>query len=64
MHTVLVLGGYGFFGGRISEALARKLARGEALPVGAMPCMSLISVADYIAALDGLAVWEVAPEGG
>jgi saccharopine dehydrogenase-like NADP-dependent oxidoreductase len=47
-----------------SIALARKLARGEALPVGAMPCMSLISVADYIAALDGLAVWEVAPEGG
>lgn len=40
-------------------ALARKLARGEALPIGAMPCMGLISVEEYLAALDGLAVWEV-----
>jgi saccharopine dehydrogenase-like NADP-dependent oxidoreductase len=42
-----------------SIALARKLARGEKLPAGAMPCMGLVSVEDYIAALDGLAVWEV-----
>jgi hypothetical protein len=44
-----------------SIALARKLARGDALPPGAMPCMGLISVEDYLAALDGLAVWEVPP---
>lgn len=45
-----------------SIALARKLARGDALPKGAMPCMGLISVEDYLAALDGFAVWEVPPE--
>ena len=42
-----------------SIALARKLARGEALPTGAMPCMGLISVEEYLQALGGLSVWEV-----
>jgi hypothetical protein len=42
-----------------SIALARKLARGEQLPSGAMPCMGLIGIEEYLAALDGLAVWEV-----
>lgn len=42
-----------------SIALAKKLARGDSLPSGAMPCMGLISVEDYLAALKGLSVWEV-----
>ena len=42
-----------------SIALARKLANGEQVPTGAMPCMGLISVEEYLAALKGLAVWEV-----
>lgn len=40
-------------------ALARKLAASHGLPTGATPCMGLIGVEDYLAALDGLAVWEV-----
>lgn len=40
-------------------ALARKLAAGEALPHGAMPCMGLLTVEDYLAALDGYDVREV-----
>jgi len=42
-----------------SIALARKLARSDTLPSGAMPCMGLISVEDYLAALEGLSVWEL-----
>ncbi|HTJ97608.1 MAG TPA: saccharopine dehydrogenase NADP-binding domain-containing protein [Rhodocyclaceae bacterium] len=42
-----------------SIALARKLANGAALPSGAKPCMGLLSVEDYLAALEGLSVWEV-----
>lgn len=42
-----------------SIALARKLANEERLPSGAMPCMGLVSVEEYLAALNGLAVWEV-----
>jgi saccharopine dehydrogenase-like NADP-dependent oxidoreductase len=37
-------------------ALAGKLARGEKLPTGAMSCMGLLTVADYIGALTGLDV--------
>ena len=40
-------------------ALARKLARGEKLPSGAMPCMGLLSVEDYLAALKGFDVREI-----
>lgn len=35
-------------------ALARKLARGDALPVGALPCIGLLSLDEYLAALAGL----------
>jgi saccharopine dehydrogenase-like NADP-dependent oxidoreductase len=42
-----------------SIALARKLAQGEALPIGAMPCMGLLKVEDYLAALAGLDVREL-----
>ncbi|PWK28759.1 saccharopine dehydrogenase family protein [Pseudomonas sp. OV226] len=42
-----------------SIALARKLANGEQLPSGAMPCMGLLSVDEYLNALDGFDVREV-----
>jgi saccharopine dehydrogenase-like NADP-dependent oxidoreductase len=42
-----------------SIALATKLATGTALPVGAMPCMGLLTVAEYLDALQGLDVREV-----
>lgn len=44
-----------------SIALARKLANGEALPHGAMPCMGLLNVTDYLAALAGFDVCEIPP---
>jgi saccharopine dehydrogenase-like NADP-dependent oxidoreductase len=40
-------------------ALATKLARGDALPCGAMPCMGILTVEDYLAALRGFDVREV-----
>ena len=40
-------------------ALASKLAAGAPLPHGAMPCMGLLTVAEYLAALDGFDVREV-----
>ena len=40
-------------------ALATLLARGAPLPHGAMPCMGILSVEDYLAALDGFDVREV-----
>lgn len=43
-----------------SIALAIKLARGDALPRGAMPCMGLVTVEEYLAALDVYDVREVA----
>lgn len=39
-----------------SIALAKKLARGDKLPYGAMPCMGLLTVEDYLAALQGFDV--------
>ena len=42
-------------------ALARKLAAGQLSTRGAMPCMGLLSLEDYLAALDGLDVREIAP---
>ncbi|MEO7497434.1 MAG: saccharopine dehydrogenase NADP-binding domain-containing protein [Massilia sp.] len=42
-----------------SIALAKKLARGDPLPHGAMPCMGLVTVEEYLAALDGYDVREV-----
>jgi saccharopine dehydrogenase-like NADP-dependent oxidoreductase len=42
-------------------ALARKLARGERLPLGAMPCVSVLSVEEYLESLRDLDVWEVEP---
>jgi saccharopine dehydrogenase-like NADP-dependent oxidoreductase len=42
-------------------ALATKLARGDALPKGAMPCMGLLTVDDYLGALPGLDIREIAP---
>jgi saccharopine dehydrogenase-like NADP-dependent oxidoreductase len=45
-----------------SIALARKLAAGDAtLPRGAMPCMGLLTVEDYLAALQGFDVRELPP---
>ena len=41
-------------------ALAIKLAEGASLPLGAQPCMGMLSVEDYLGALDGLDVHEVA----
>lgn len=41
-------------------ALARKLARGVALPKGAMPCMGLLTVEEYLAPLKSLAITVVA----
>jgi hypothetical protein len=40
-------------------ALASKLARGDALPHGAMPCMGILTVEDYLSALQGFDVREV-----
>jgi hypothetical protein len=40
-------------------ALAHKLAAGTPLPHGAMPCMGLLTVAEYLAALHGFDVREV-----
>jgi saccharopine dehydrogenase-like NADP-dependent oxidoreductase len=40
-------------------ALAHKLAAGAPLPHGAMPCMGLLTVEDYLAALQGFDVREV-----
>jgi len=39
--------------------LAAKLAGGEHLPVGAMPCMGLLTVAEYLQSLQGLDIREV-----
>jgi hypothetical protein len=40
-------------------ALATKLAAGATLPVGAMPCMGLLTVAEYLESLQGLEIREV-----
>lgn len=42
-----------------SIALAKKLARGDKLPNGAMPCMGLLTVEDYLAALRGFDIHEL-----
>jgi saccharopine dehydrogenase-like NADP-dependent oxidoreductase len=42
-----------------SIALANKLAEGTRLPIGAMPCMGLLTVGEYLDALKGLDVKEV-----
>jgi hypothetical protein len=43
-----------------SIALAKKLAGGgDGLPVGAMPCVGLLSVEEYLAPLRELAITEV-----
>lgn len=42
-----------------SIALAKKLARGDHLPHGAMPCMGLLSVEDYLDALKTYDVREI-----
>lgn len=42
-----------------SIALARKLAAGEPLPRGAMACMGLLSVEEYLAALKDLDIREI-----
>jgi saccharopine dehydrogenase-like NADP-dependent oxidoreductase len=42
-----------------SIALAQKLAKGERLPHGAMPCMGVLSVEDYLVALRDFDVQEV-----
>lgn len=42
-----------------SIVLATKIARGDKLPVGAMPCMGLLTVAEYMDALQGLDVREI-----
>jgi hypothetical protein len=34
--------------------LARRLARGESTQRGATPCLDLITLTDYLTALDGL----------
>lgn len=44
-----------------SIALAKKLAHGDKLPFGAMPCMGLLSVEDYLAALKDFNVYEIPP---
>jgi saccharopine dehydrogenase-like NADP-dependent oxidoreductase len=43
-----------------SIALTRKLARGEPLPRGAMPCIGLLTVDEYLAPLKGLSIREIA----
>ena len=42
-------------------ALARKLAAGNTLVKGALPCMGLLSVDEYLAALEGFDVREITP---
>jgi saccharopine dehydrogenase-like NADP-dependent oxidoreductase len=42
-------------------ALVRKLASGQSLPAGAVPCVGLLSVDAYLEPLRGLDVHEVAP---
>jgi len=42
-----------------SIALAKKLAGGDKLPHGAMPCMGLLTVENYLAALQGFDVHEL-----
>lgn len=42
-----------------SIALARILAKGGALPTGAMPCMGLLTVEQYLGALEGFDLTEV-----
>ncbi len=44
-----------------ATALVRKLASGQRLPVGAMPCMGLLSVEEYLEPLRDLDVREVVP---
>lgn len=45
----------------LATKLANELAAGLALPHGAMPCMGLLTVEDYLAALHGHDVREVLP---
>ena len=40
-------------------ALANKLARGDELPTGAMPCRGILTVEEYLSALQGFDVREV-----
>lgn len=42
-----------------SVALVRKLARGEQLPLGAMACVGLLTVDEYLAPLKELNIWEI-----
>jgi hypothetical protein len=44
-----------------SIALAHKLSNGETLPHGAMPCMGLITVEEYLTALHNFNVVELKP---
>jgi len=44
-----------------ATALARKLASGQRLPAGAMPCVGLLSVEEYLEPLRDLDVREVVP---
>lgn len=64
---VLVIGGYGLFGGRLVERLARvptmasaalvqKLATGALTVVGATPCIGLLSLDDFAEAATGLRI--------
>ena len=43
-----------------SIALTQKLAAGQALPKGAMPCVGLLTVEEYLAPLKGLNIQEIA----
>lgn len=36
--------------------IARRLARGDTIAAGARPCLDMIALSDYLAALDGLAI--------
>ena len=42
-----------------SVVLANRLVGGGRLPAGAMPCMGLLTVAEYLGALGGLDVQEI-----
>ncbi|MNO69864.1 Saccharopine dehydrogenase [compost metagenome] len=42
--------------------LARKLARGELKERGAMPCLGLLGLDEYLAELDGVKVWQSSRE--
>jgi saccharopine dehydrogenase-like NADP-dependent oxidoreductase len=42
-------------------ALTRKLVRGELLPKGAMPCLGLLSIEEYLAPLRDLDIHEIPP---